>query len=450
MADRDAGAAGRVERFVRLPMPSSRSRPRAGPCGHQGKREGQRFQHLRVARVKSVPLSALRAAPACEVIAPGSARRRRAPRRGRRACPPPRGRRRTPGRRACALDRRADRVEEDVARRGEVAADDDAARGLRTLTSIGERPRRPLRPRRRPRAGRRGRLPRPARAAPGRRQAGRCCARAAPRPRRGWRSSPGSRGCRSGRSVPCGSLEDVADLARDAERSVVRPAGEDKAGADARPTGGRRPGRRRRGRRRTAFSPSAPTLASFSSCTGMPSRASISAARPDAVPAGQDPVRLELAGALRLIGAARPMPTPSRRSRSMPAVLSASRTSSCGEVEALGRGVVDLGRRPVVDDRLAGEVADGDADVLVAEVEADRERGVGDEREQDRRAAGVARPRSSSGASCSSTMPAPPSSSTSVETVAARGRCAARAQPGWSPDGGRSSRSPAAGSAGEG
>ena len=63
----------------------------------------------------------------------------------------------------------------------------------------------------------------------------------------------------------------------------------------------------------------------------------------------------------------------------MPAVLSASRTSCLGEIEALGRGVVDLGGREVVDDRLAGEIAHGDADVLVAEVEADGERGVGDQ-----------------------------------------------------------------------
>ena len=63
------------------------------------------------------------------------------------------------------------------------------------------------------------------------------------------------------------------------------------------------------------------------------------------------------------------------------------------EVEALGGGVVDLGRRPVVDDRLAVEVADCDADVLVAEVEAHRESRARHERQQDRRAAGVARPR---------------------------------------------------------
>jgi hypothetical protein len=39
VADRDAGAAGRVERFVRLPMPSSRSRPRLVHAV-KGKRSG--------------------------------------------------------------------------------------------------------------------------------------------------------------------------------------------------------------------------------------------------------------------------------------------------------------------------------------------------------------------------------------------------------------------------
>ena len=105
-----------------------------------------------------------------------------------------------------------------------------------------------------------------------------------------------------------------------------------------------------------------------------------------------------------------------------------------GEVEALDRGVVDLGGRPVVGDELAGEIADRHADVLVAEVEPDREAGAGDEREQHRRAPGgpraVAIP-----ASRSSTTPAWPSSSTSAETVA-RERPVQRARsvrldPGW-------------------
>ena len=60
----------------------------------------------------------------------------------------------------------------------------------------------------------------------------------------------------------------------------------------------------------------------------------------------------------------------------MPALISALTHELLGEVEALGRGVVDLGGREVVDDRLAREIADGDADVLVAEVEPDGERGV--------------------------------------------------------------------------
>ena len=95
---------------------------------------------------------------------------------------------------------------------------------------------------------------------------------------------------------PCGSREDVADLAGDAGAPVVRPAGEDEAGADARRQADVDEIVDAAARRRTAFSPSAPTLASFSSWTGMPSRASISAAGPDAVPAGQDAVGLELAG----------------------------------------------------------------------------------------------------------------------------------------------------------
>ena len=68
----------------------------------------------------------------------------------------------------------------------------------------------------------------------------------------------------------------------------------------------------------------------------------------------------------------------------MSAPSSASRTSSCGEVEALDRRVVDLAGDQSSATGSAGEVADGDADVLVADVEADRERGVGDEREEDR------------------------------------------------------------------
>ena len=50
--------------------------------------------------------------------------------------------------------------------------------------------------------------------------------------------------------------------------------------------------------------------------------------------------------------------------------------------------MVDLGGRPFIDDRLAGEVAHGDADVLVAEIQADRERGARNEREQHRWAPG--------------------------------------------------------------
>src|SRR5207247_528608 len=63
------------------------------------------------------------------------------------------------------------------------------------------------------------------------------------------------------------------------------------------------------------------------------------------------------------------------------------------EVQALDRGMVDVGRRPVVDDGLAGEVADRDTDVLVPEVEPDRVGGAWDERERGGRAARAARAR---------------------------------------------------------
>ena len=63
------------------------------------------------------------------------------------------------------------------------------------------------------------------------------------------------------------------------------------------------------------------------------------------------------------------------------------------EIEALRRRVVDLRGREIVHDRVTRQIADGNAYVLVAKVEADGERGIGDERKQHRRAAGVARPR---------------------------------------------------------
>ena len=73
--------------------------------------------------------------------------------------------------------------------------------------------------------------------------------------------------------------------------------------------------------------------------------------------------------------------------------LERARDSSCGEVHALVRGVVDVDRRVLVAEEVAGEVADGDAQVLVAHVDADRERGARDERHQHRRAAALARRR---------------------------------------------------------
>ena len=105
-----------------------------------------------------------------------------------------------------------------------------------------------------------------------------------------------------------------------------------------------------------------------------------------------------------------------------------------GEVEALGRRVVDLGGREVLGHELAREVADRDADVLVAEVQADGEPGAGHEREQHRRAPAGARA-AATGPSCSSTTPAWPSSSMSAETVARespvqRAR-SVRLDPGW-------------------
>lgn len=62
-------------------------------------------------------------------------------------------------------------------------------------------------------------------------------------------------------------------------------------------------------------------------------------------------------------------------------------------VQRLARSVVDLRSRPFLGDQFAGEVADGDADVLMADVGANRERGTRHEREQGGRAAGVAGPR---------------------------------------------------------
>ena len=69
----------------------------------------------------------------------------------------------------------------------------------------------------------------------------------------------------------------------------------------------------------------------------------------DAVPPGRMPFASSSPVTV-LIGAARPIPMPSRWSRSMSALLSTVRTSSWGGIEALDRGVVDLGGRPLVDD----------------------------------------------------------------------------------------------------
>ena len=125
---------------------------------------------------------------------------------------------------------------------------------------------------------------------------------------------------------------------------------------------------------------------------------------------------------------------------------SASRTSSCGEVEALGRRVVDLGRRPVVDDRLRPR---------------DRRprRGCAGGRSRGRPrtpASGRARAGSAGGRCCAAVVlgrvvllddaGAARAPRRASRPSRARGPCAARARPGSSPDGGRASRSRAAGS----
>src|SRR5438094_474975 len=92
-------------------------------------------------------------------------------------------------------------------------------------------------------------------------------------------------------------------------------------------------------------SPSAPRFASFSSSTGRPSRVCISFA-------GRSPRQ------------------PGRK----PSLLV--------EVEAGGGCVVHRRYGIVVDDEFSGQVADRDAHVVVSEVEADRESGIADEREQ--------------------------------------------------------------------
>src|SRR5215471_17041919 len=95
--------------------------------------------------------------------------------------------------------------------------------------------------------------------------------------------------------------------------------------------------------------------------------------RGDAVPAGQDAVRLDLAGALvdrrgqAYAGTQQPLRGDGRVTQGL-------LSQVVCQIQRLGRSVVDVRPGPLLGDRLAGEVANGDADVLVADVDADRER----------------------------------------------------------------------------
>ena len=132
-------------------------------------------------------------------------------------------------------------------------------------------------------------------------------------------------------------------------------------------------------------SPRAPAFASFSSCTSSPSRARISAT-------GSTPPQLAMIPSTRAV----PETGIDRRGHAHADAEHARRVHArlaqhalnelAGEVEARLRRVVDRGARPVLGHRAAGEVAERGADVLVAEVEADRERGAGRERDAQRRA----------------------------------------------------------------
>ena len=62
-----------------------------------------------------------------------------------------------------------------------------------------------------------------------------------------------------------------------------------------------------------------------------------------------------------------------------------------GEVEAFDWRMIDLGRRPVVDDGLSRQVADGDADVLMAEVVPTANAASGTSESRMRRSPGIPR-----------------------------------------------------------
>ena len=290
------------------------------------------------------------------------------------------------------------------------------------LTSTASDPRRPHRPRPRPLAGRRGRLPRPARAASGRRQAGPMLRSSSAATATGLAIVSRQPRLPQRQIGPCGSHEDVADLAGDAERSVVRPAGEDEAGADARPTGGRRRDRRRRGRRRTA---------------SRRARRRWRRSRAGRGCRGAPPSRRQ-AGCRASRGGSR-----SPRARRCASVDRRGETHADAEqaiaVDA-GAARVRRGRAPAARSRLsvgAWSTSAGDQSSTTGWPERSQtatrmcwwpksrptaKRGVGDEREQDRRAAGVARPIVRRARRAPRRCRRRASSSTTVETV-----CRARA-----------------------
>src|SRR5215471_5839228 len=112
--------------------------------------------------------------------------------------------------------------------------------------------------------------------------------------------------------------------------------------------------------------------------------------RGDAVPAGQDAVRLNLAGALvdgRGEAYAGTEQLPWGHGRLVQGLLG----ELVRQVQRFGRSVVYIHSGPLLGDGLAGEVADGDADVPVADVDADRERRAGHQGEQRGWSAGAAR-----------------------------------------------------------
>ena len=135
-------------------------------------------------------------------------------------------------------------------------------------------------------------------------------------------------------------------------------------------------------------SPSAPTLASLSRWTGSPRRSSISAAGSSPTQPGR--IGCECTRPLsRSIGPGRPMPAASTRPRSTPASSISSDDQRGGGVEGVLGGGVDLELREGLGQDRVGEVGDGDAQGVVAEVEADDGAGRAVEGHQHRRAAAL-------------------------------------------------------------